>query len=134
MADLKQAMINKDTLLKGTIQLLKAKLEIIEKYNGDHVTDEEFYGAVRSELKQLDQTMHYARQTNKVDMIKEINYKKDYLTSLLPKQLSYDEVFAKVSEMVSLDENFGSNMKRISSELGESASKSDISKAIKFFL
>lgn len=133
MIDLKKAMVAKDTMLKGTIQLLKAKVENIEKTNGKSATEAEFYNAVRSEIKQLDQTMTFAVKSNKVDMVKEINYKKDYLTSLLPAQLSYDEVFAKVSELVALDDSFGDNMKRISAELGDSANKSDISKAIKFY-
>ena len=97
MADLKKAMVSKDALLKGTIQLLKAKVENTEKVNGKPVTETEFFNAVRSEIKQLDQTMSFAIQSNKVDMIKDINYKKDYLTGLLPNQLPYDEVFAKVS-------------------------------------
>lgn len=134
MADLKQAMKNKDVLAKGVLQLLKAKVDAYCKDNGiDDITSQDFYVLVQSELKQLDQSLGFAQTAGRDDLIAEIGLKKDLLTNYLPKQLSYEEVMNVVQSTIDSSKPMGENMKHYMAHFNGQADNKTISTVVRSY-
>lgn len=112
MYDLRSAMKRKDTLAKGTLQLLKAKVDAHVKETGN-LSDKDFYTLVRSELKQLEQTLDFSIKAGREDLVKDTQSKIALLTCYLPAQMSLGEATAFIKENVDINKPMGYNMKNI---------------------
>ena len=91
MDDLKQAMRDKDALAKATLQVLKARLDSLEKDKGAELTSEEQIAAVQTEIKQTTQTLEAAEKAGHSTLYEQEASRIKFLEQYLPKQLTEEE-------------------------------------------
>lgn len=91
MQDLKQAMRDKDALVKGTLQVLKSRLDSAEKEKGSPLSSEEQIAIVQSEIKQTIQTVEAAEKVGHSSLYEKETARINLLETYLPKQLTEKE-------------------------------------------
>ncbi len=96
--DVFQAMRDKETVKKGVLQLVKARMENMAIANKAPLTDEEMVSAVQSELKQIKASILEAQRVNRPDVVELEMKKVDMLSVYMPKQMSEEEVLAFLQE------------------------------------
>lgn len=93
MQDLKQAMKDKDTIKKDTIQIVRAGVLQIEKDEKiDSLDDERVMQVIQKEIKKRIDVLPDYEKANRIDQIEEIKAQIKFLESYLPEQLSDDEL------------------------------------------
>lgn len=92
MADLLNAMRNKETLKKGVLTLMKAGMTNAEKEKRSALTAEEELAVVQREMKQTKQSLAEAEKVGRQDIVDQENAKIKVIEAYLPKQLSKDEI------------------------------------------
>lgn len=90
--DLKNAMKNKDTILKDTIQLVRAGILQIEKDNKIQLDDEGVIDVIVKEIKKSNDVLPDFQKSGRQDLIDDLYKKLDILKSYLPDQLTTDEI------------------------------------------
>lgn len=134
MNDIKQAMRDKDKLTLGVLQLLKAKIDNYEKETGhDGYKPKYFQAAVASELKQLGQSMKFAQDASRVDLIDEIRDKESVLLAYLPKQMTQVEVEDVVMKHIDTSKPVGYNMKFFMDYFKGTADNKTISEVVRSY-
>ncbi len=129
---LKQAMKDKDVLVKGVLQLLKSALDSAEKEKGSELTELEETAIVNREIKQTNQALEGAEKAERQDLIEKEETKLVLLKTFLPAQLSEDEILRLLTEAgVSKGMNMGEGMKIAKPLLAGKADGSMISTAVK---
>jgi uncharacterized protein len=132
---LKQAMKNKDVLAKGVLQLVKAALDNAEKEKGDVLTPQEEIAVINREVKQTNQSLDGAKAAGREDLIEKENAKIELLKTFLPKQLTEEEVAAKLTEAgISSETSMGDAMKLAKQLLDGQADGATLSKVVKQLL
>lgn len=132
MKDIIQAMKEKQTLKKGLLQLVKAGLENAEKAKKAPLTEAEEIQIIQREIKQTKDSLAEGEKANREDIVKEAQEKLDILYAYLPKQLSEEEVTAKLVELgVEKGMNMGQAMKIAMPALSGKTENAIISKAVK---
>lgn len=99
-ADLKEAMKQKDIILKDTVQMVRAGILQIEKDKKIELDDDGVIDVVAKELKKCYDVLPDYEKSGRTDLIDELNKKCEILKSYLPEQLTEDEVEAIVAEAV----------------------------------
>ncbi len=92
LADLKEAMKQKDNILKDTIQMVRAGILQIEKDKKIELDDDGVIEVVAKELKKCNDVLPDYEKSGRQDLIDELNKKVGILKSYLPAQLTIDEV------------------------------------------
>jgi len=92
LADLKEAMKKKDTILKDTVQMVRAGILQIEKDKKIELDDDGVIEVVAKELKKCNDVLPDYEKSGRQDLIDELNKKVGILKSYLPAQLTIDEV------------------------------------------
>lgn len=111
-SDLIQAMKDKNTLVKGVLQIVKAGFNNAEKVSGVELDNEQLYPVIQKEIKQTQQALEGAQKAQREDLIKQENYKLALLQTYLPKQLGEAEIKIRlVSHGVTKGMNMGDAMK-----------------------
>lgn len=129
---LKQAMKNKDIVSKGVLQLVKAALDSAEKEKGSALTEQEEIAVINREMKQTNQSLDGAKAAGREDLIEKEIAKLELLKSFLPKQLSEEEIAAKLTEAgVTSGTSMGEAMKIAKSLLNGQADGATLSKVVK---
>lgn len=100
LADLKEAMKLKDTVLKDTVQMVRAGVLQIEKDKKIELDDDGVIEVVAKELKKCYDVLPDYERSGRKDLIDELNRKVEILKSYLPEQLTEDEVKKIVAEAV----------------------------------
>ncbi len=101
LADLKEAMKQKDTILKDTIQMVRAGVLQIEKDKKIELDDDGVVEVVAKELKKCGDVLPDYKKSGRQDLIDELNKKVEILKSYLPEQLTTDEIKIIVADAVS---------------------------------
>ncbi|MBQ2752851.1 MAG: GatB/YqeY domain-containing protein [Oscillospiraceae bacterium] len=109
MNDLKQAMKDKDTVRKNTVQLIRSGVLQIEKDKQITLDDEGVLDVIAKELKKRRDSMPDFEKSGREDLIAQLKQEIEVLLGYLPKQLTEDEVKAIVDRVV--DELQASSMK-----------------------
>lgn len=91
-ADLKEAMKIKDTILKDTIQIVRAGILQIEKDQKIELNDDGVIDIITKELKKCSDVLPEFTKGGRQDLVDEINRKITILKSYLPEQLSIDKI------------------------------------------
>ncbi len=99
VADIKSAMLEKNTDKKDVLKQIKMKTDAIAKETKADVTDEMVNQAISKELKQLNQTLDAIKSKPDSDLYKSTVTKIDILKSYLPKQLSAEEIKAEIENI-----------------------------------
>ena len=100
MADLKEAMKNKDTVRKNAVTMIRAGILQIEKDTQKELDDEGVVDVISKQLKQRKDSLEDFVKAGRDDLIAQTNEEIALLEKYLPAQMSYDEVKAVVKEAV----------------------------------
>lgn len=91
-ADLKEAMKQKDNILKDTIQMVRAGVLQIEKDQKIELEDDGVTEVIIKEIKKCNDVLPDFEKSGRQDLIDELNQKLTILKSYLPEQLSVEEI------------------------------------------
>ena len=100
MNDLKQAMKDKDTVRKNTVQLIRSGVLQIEKDKQITLDDEGVLDVIAKELKKRRDSMPDFEKSGREDLIDQLKQEMEVLLGYLPKQLTEDEMKAIVDRVV----------------------------------
>ena len=139
MQDLKDAMREKDTIKKDTVQMVRAAILQIEKDKGIEVTDEKIVEIIAKEVKGKKDALVDFEKGGRQDLIDQTNQEIEILNKYLPKQLSKEEIEEKVKEIINRlgatsIKDMGPVMKEAKAEIGAAADGKTINEVVKGLL
>ncbi|MDO5037080.1 MAG: GatB/YqeY domain-containing protein [Tissierellia bacterium] len=100
MADLKDAMRNKDKLKKDTITMVRAAIKQKEVDERKDLGDEDILGLISKEVKERRSSIEEFKKGNRQDLVDKTQKEIDLLMDYLPEQLSPEKVEAMVKETI----------------------------------
>ncbi|HEY8889074.1 MAG TPA: GatB/YqeY domain-containing protein [Clostridium sp.] len=98
--DIIKYMKNRDKVRLTTLRTLMAEVRYKEIDSKKDIEDDELIGIVEKTIKQLNETLSYAKQANKEEIIAETKISIELLTNYMPMQLTDDEAKAIVIEVI----------------------------------
>lgn len=107
--DMKNAMKNKESLRKNTIQSVRTAVLQEEKDNQLSLSDDQIIGVIASQLKKRKAALPEFEKSGREDLINELKAEIEILQDYLPEQLSDEELRAMVQETI--DEVGATSMK-----------------------
>ncbi len=136
MEDLKNSMKNKDEIRKNTVQMVRAEILQIEKDKGIQVDDEKIIEIMAKEVKTKKEALRDFEKAGRQDLIDQTNKEIEILQEYLPKQLSKDEIKAKLEKIISdlgatTMKDMGAIMKEAKAQMGASADGKTINEVAK---
>ena len=139
MQDLKDAMKEKDTIKKDTVQMVRAAILQIEKDKGIEVTDEKIIEIIAKEVKGKKDALVDFEKGGRQDLIDQTNQEIEILNKYLPKQLSREEIEEKVKEIITQlgatsIKDMGPVMKEAKAQIGAAADGRTINEVVKDLL
>ena len=139
MQDLKDAMREKDTVKKDTVQMVRAAILQIEKDKGIEVTDEKIIEIIAKEVKVKKDALVDFEKGERQDLIDQTNQEIEILNKYLPKQLSREEIEEKVKEIINRlgatsIKDMGPVMKEAKAQIGAAADGRTINEVVKELL
>lgn len=100
LQDMKEAMKEKDTIRKNTIQLVRAGVLQIEKDKQIELDDEGVFDVIVKELKKRRDSLPEFEKSGRQDLIDNLNAEIAVLMGYLPEQMTDEEVEAVVKEAI----------------------------------
>lgn len=101
MLDLKEAMKEKDTVRKNTVQMVRSAILQFEKDNLCELDEEGVLDVIARELKKRRDVLPEYEKSGREDLIAGISREIEILLTYLPKQLTKEELEVIVSEAIS---------------------------------
>ena len=98
--DLKKAMKSGNNTDKNTIQLLRAEIIREEKNKGGTLLDDEVINIINKEMKKRTDALALFEQANRNDLREQTMMEITCLNRYLPKQLTDEELKAKLQEII----------------------------------
>lgn len=98
--DFKEAMKNKDTVLKDTIQMLRSAVLKVEKDKHITLDDEGIIEVLAKELKSAKDTLAEFEKSDRGDLIEKAKREIAIIQQYLPQPLSREEVEAIVKDAI----------------------------------
>ena len=111
MADLKDAMKNKDKLRKDVITMVRAAIKQKEVDERVELDDSDILDIVSKQLKEKKSSIDEFKKGNREDLVKQTNDEIEILLKYLPEQLSDEELKEIIKKVI--DENEITSMKDI---------------------
>lgn len=109
LQDMKEAMKEKDTIRKNTVQLVRSGILQIEKDKQIELDDEGILDVIAKELKKRRDSIPDFEKSGRTDLLEGLNKEIEVLLGYLPRQLTEDEIKSIVEEAVA--ESGASTMK-----------------------
>lgn len=100
MNDLKEAMKDKDTIRKNTVQMVRSAVLQFEKDNKTELDDNGVIEVIAKELKKRKDVLPEYEKSGRDDLIEGLNKEIETLLGYLPAQLSKDELMEIVKEAI----------------------------------
>ena len=100
MNDLKQAMKEKDTIRKNTVQMVRSAVLQYEKDNKTELDDAGVTDVIAKELKRRRDVLPEYEKSGRDDLIADINREIEILLAYLPKQLTREELDEIVTDAI----------------------------------
>lgn len=100
MNDLKQAMKEKDTIRKNTVQMVRSAVLQYEKDNKTELDDAGVTDVIAKELKRRRDVLPEYEKSGRDDLIADINREIEILLAYLPKQLTREELEEIVTDAI----------------------------------
>ena len=91
---------NKEELTSIRLVLSTIQKKEIDKNDGNELADEEVMQIIQTEIKQTQESLMYAKQSDKSEMVTNLENRIQMLTSYLPEQLSEAEVKSIVKNII----------------------------------
>ncbi len=98
--DLKQAMLNKDTLTKNTVTLVRSRIKYYEVNNRVDADDEVILSLIQKEIKQRIDTIDSLQNSGRDDLLNAAKEELKLLESYLPAQISDDDLIKLIHECI----------------------------------
>lgn len=136
-ADFKQAMLNHDEVKKTTLNGLKSAIRYkeVEKGAGAELDDAEIEAVVASQVKSRNDSIAIYEQSGETERANKERAERDILMAYLPKQLTDDELKAKVATIIEqggfTQADFGKIMGKAKAEIGNAAEGGAIAATVK---
>ena len=111
MADLKDAMKNKDKLRKDVITMVRAAIKQKEVDERVELDDSDIENIIGKQLKEKKSSIDEFKKGNREDLVKQTNDEIEILLKYLPEQLSDEELKEIIKKVI--DENEITSMKDI---------------------
>ena len=139
MQDLKDAMREKDTIKKDTVQMVRAAILQIEKDKGIEVDDNKIIEIIAKEVKGKKDALLDFEKGGRQDLVDQTNKEIEILSKYLPKQLSKDEIKVEVEKIISAlgatsMKDMGPVMKEAKAKIGAGADGRTINEVVKELL
>ena len=139
MNDLKDAMREKDTIKKNAVQMVRAAILQIEKDKGIEVDDNKILEIIAKEVKTRNDAISDFEKAGRDDLIQQTKGEIEVLSKYLPKQLSKEELTAKIKEIIEKTgattiKDMGMVMKAAKEEIGTAADGKSINEVVKELL
>jgi len=96
--EIKSAMKNKDSFRLECLRMVKGALLLKEKESADAVSEETAVATLRGEVRKRQQSLEIFQQLSKSDEAAGVEKEIAIIEEFLPKQLSADQLEAKVRE------------------------------------
>lgn len=119
--DLKNAMKEKNTLRKNTVQSIRAAVLQVEKDDQVELSDDDVIQVIASQLKKRKASLPEYEKSGREDLILELKGEIEILLEYLPEQLSEDEIAVIVKQTV--EELGASTMKDMGKVMSAVATK-----------
>ena len=133
--DMKEAMKNKDTIRKNTIQLVRASILNKEKDEQKELSDTEIEQIISKEIKKRNDTIGMLLEHNRETEIGDIQKEQDVLAEYLPKPLTPEELDRVVTKILAEGsfgpKQMGAVIKAVKEEVGTRAEGKMISELVK---
>ncbi len=100
MQDLKDAMKEKDTIRKNTVQMIRSAILQFEKDNLTELDEEGIIEVIAKELKKRRDVLPEYEKSGRDDLIADIKREIEILLAYLPKQLTKEELEVIVAEAI----------------------------------
>jgi len=118
LQDLKEAMREKDTVRKNTVQLVRSGILQIEKDKQIELDDEGVLDVIIKEVKKRRDSLPDYEKSGRKDLIDELKREISILLTYLPEQLSNEDIEKIVKETIEkLGANSIKDMGRVMSEV-----------------
>lgn len=91
---------NKEELASIRLVLSTIQKKEIDKNDGEGLPDAEVMQIIQTEIKQTQDSLMYAKQTHKDEMITTLENRTEYLTTYLPQQLDEEEVKSIIKTII----------------------------------
>ncbi|MFR6449073.1 MAG: GatB/YqeY domain-containing protein, partial [Peptoniphilus grossensis] len=111
MADLKDAMKNKDKLRKDVITMVRAAIKQKEVDERVELDDADIENIISKQLKEKKSSIEEFKKGNRQDLVDQTNAEIEILLKYLPEQLSDEELKEIIKKVI--DENEITSMKDI---------------------
>ena len=139
MQDLKDAMKEKDTIKKDTVQMVRASILQIEKDKGIEVDDNKIIEMIAKEVKGKKDALVDFEKGGRQDLVDQTNQEIAILSEYLPKQLTKEEIRTKVQEIIqelgaTSMKDMGPVMKEAKAKIGAASDGRTINEVVKELL
>ncbi len=98
--DLKTAMLEKDTIRKNVVQLIKAGVLQVEKDKKITLDDEGVLDVIAKQLKQRRDSLPDYEKSGRDDLIAQLKREMELLMEYLPQQLTHEELVEIVKDAI----------------------------------
>ena len=133
--DMKEAMKNKDTVRKNTIQLVRAAILNKEKDEQKELTDTEIEQIIQKQIKQRNDTIGMLLEHDRETEIADVQKEQEILSEYLPKPLTPEELDRIVTKVLAEGtfgpKQMGAVIKAVKEEVGTRAEGKAISEMVK---
>lgn len=139
MQDLKDAMKEKDTIKKDTVQMVRAAILQTEKDKGIEVDDAKIIEIIAKEVKGKKDALVDFEKGGRQDLVDQTNKEIEILSKYLPEQLSKEEIKQEVSKIITelgatSIKDMGPVMKEAKAKIGAAADGRAINEVVKELL
>lgn len=100
MKALKEAMLNKDTLKKDTITMLRAAILQVEKDSQKVLSEAEMGAIVAKEIKKRNESIPDYEKGGREDLVEQLKKEIEILSVYAPKQLTEQEIVEIVEQAI----------------------------------
>ena len=139
MQDLKDAMKEKNSIKKDTVQMVRAAILQIEKDQNIEVDDNKIMEIIAKEAKKREDALNEYKKAGRQDLIEQIEEEIKVLEEYLPKKMPKEELEIKIREIMERVQatsmkDMGKVMKLAKEEIGLSADGKTINEIVKGIL
>lgn len=138
MEDLKEAMKNKDTIAKNTIQSIRAAVLQLEKDKQIEADDKVVEDVLMKEKKKRVDALEQFKKAEREDLIHQTEMEIQIIEGYLPEQMSEEEIRERLAETIqqmNADKSmFGQIMKMAKEEFGNAVDGKTLSSILKEML
>ncbi|MAH80052.1 MAG: glutamyl-tRNA amidotransferase [Gammaproteobacteria bacterium] len=134
--DLKQAMLDKNDLVRDTIRMFLSEVQRFEIDNKEEVDDSKALQIINKMIKQRNDSIFQFKEGGREDLADKEQREVDILSKYKPEQLSEEEIATKVKEVIQevgaeSMQDIGEVMGCLKSSLAGSADMGLVSKVVK---